>query len=287
MGGSMKLIGIDLDGTLLNSQKEISKENIEALKSIANNDQYYVFICSGRPAFNIKNILDKYDLDLPFVGTNGALAYDGDKIIFDFPFDKQVSINVYETIKDHAFLAYNKSERYGEKCHLEKLEKLFKISEDYLTEDELNSFKNYRKGIIKDNLREFDDFYELLDKEDFQIFKFFMYMPILERKQKIQEQLSKVDGIYTTESERTNIEIVAKNVNKGMVFKHLEKYLNLEKSTRIAIGDSLNDLEMFKMADYSFAMENAYDEIKDIATHVVTTNDKNGVAEAIEIIKRL
>ena len=98
----MKLIGIDLDGTLLNSQKEISKENIEALKSIANNDQYYVFICSGRPAFNIKNILDKYDLDLPFVGTNGALAYDGDKVIFNFPFDKDAAINVYETIKEHA-----------------------------------------------------------------------------------------------------------------------------------------------------------------------------------------
>lgn len=54
----MKLIGIDLDGTLLNSKKEISKENIEALRSIVNDDDYFVFICSGRPAFNIKKLLD-------------------------------------------------------------------------------------------------------------------------------------------------------------------------------------------------------------------------------------
>ena len=72
-----------------------------------------------------------------------------------------------------------------------------------------------------------------------------------------------------------------------MVFKHLEDYLQLDDSVRIAIGDSLNDLEMFEMADYGFAMENSYREIKNLATHHVANNDDHGVAEAIEIIKSL
>lgn len=283
----MKLIGIDLDGTLLNSDKEISRENVEALKSIANNDDYFVFICSGRPTFNIKNLLDKYNLNLPYVGINGALGYDGDKLIFDFSFSKDVAIEVYETIKDYAFLTYNKYERLGEKNHLEKLDKLFEIAKEHLTEEEILSYESYKKDIKNDAFEEFSDFYELLDKKDFEVFKFFMYMPVLKIKKEIQDKLSNKKGIYCTESERTNIEIVPENVNKGMAFKHIEEYLGLENSTRIAIGDSLNDLEMFKMANYGFAMENAYADIKAIATHVVSSNDENGVAEAIEIIKGL
>ena len=72
-----------------------------------------------------------------------------------------------------------------------------------------------------------------------------------------------------------------------MIFKHLEDHLKLDNSVRIAIDDSLNDLEMFEMADYGFAMENSYQEIKNLATHHVANNYDHGVAEAIEIIKSL
>ena len=164
---------------------------------------------------------------------------------------------------------------------------MFQSSAHTLTEEEFNSFESYKKNVLADNLKEVDDFHEMFDKEEFDIFKFFMYLPIFEIKQEIQEKLSKLDGVYATESERTNLEIVPAHVNKGMVFKHLEDHLNLNDSIRIAIGDSLNDLEMFEMADYGFAMENSYDKIKDLATHQVASNDENGVAEAIEIIKSL
>ena len=164
---------------------------------------------------------------------------------------------------------------------------MFQSSAHILTEEELNSFESYKKNVLADNLKEINDFHEMFDKEEFDVFKFFMYLPIFEIKQEIQEKLSKLDGVYATESERTNLEIVPAHVNKGMVFKHLEDHLNLNDSIRIAIGDSLNDLEMFKMADYGFAMENSYDKIKDLATHQVASNDENGVAEAIEIIKSL
>lgn len=283
----MKLIGIDLDGTLLNSKKEISKENIEALRSISNDDDYFVFICSGRPAFNIKKLLDEYDLDIAYVGSNGGLAYKGEDLIFELPFTKDQAKNIYETIKDQPFLTYNKHNRFGKKDHLERLEKLFQSSAHTLTEEEFNSFESYKENVLADNLKEVDDFHEMFDKEEFDIFKFFMYLPIFEIKQEIQEKLSKLDGVYATESERTNLEIVPAHVNKGMVFKHLEDHLNLDDSIKIAIGDSLNDLEMFEMADYGFAMKNSYDKIKDLATHHVASNDEHGVAEAVEIIKGL
>ena len=280
----MKLIGIDLDGTLLNSKNEISKENIDALKSIANKDGYYVYICSGRPADNIQKILDKYDLDMPRVGSNGGIGFEGDNILFEFAFERNAALKVYEAIKDYPFLTYNRLGRFGESNHLEKLEKLFKESEEYLTEEELNSFAKYKNGLV---FNKFDDFYEMVDDKNHQIFKFFMYMPIMETKKEIQKKLVGAEGINCTESERTNLEIVPDNVNKGKVFEYLEKHLGLERSTRIAIGDSLNDLEMFEMADYSFGMDNAHPDIKALASHKVANNDEHGVAEAIEIIKNL
>lgn len=283
----MKLIGIDLDGTLLNSNSEISKENVDALKSIINKKDYFVFICSGRPAFNIKGLLDEYGLNLPIVGTNGALGYDGDKVIFEYYFSHNTVLKIYDAVKDYPFLIYNKSKRFGQKKHLQQLEKLFKLSEKILTKDELKSFENYKKEILVKGFETYEDFYEIIDDEDFHVFKFFMYMPIPKIKKDIQKKLSNSKGIYCTESERTNIEIVPENVNKGIVFKHLEEYLGLDKSIRIAIGDSLNDLEMFKMANYGFAMKNSYDDIKALASHIVSSNDENGVAEAIEIIKGL
>ena len=283
----MKLIGIDLDGTLLNSKKEISKENIEALRSIANDDDYFVFICSGRPVFNIKKLLDEYDLDIAYVGLNGGLAYKGEELIFELPFTKDQAKNIYETIKDQPFLTYDNHNRLAEKGHLERLEKLFQSSAHTFTKEDFNSFESYKKNVLADSLKEIDDIHEMFDNEEFNIFKFFMYLPIFEIKQEIQEKLSKLDGVYATESERTNLEIVPSHVNKGIVFKHLEDHLNLDDSIKIAIGDSLNDLEMFEMADYGFAMENSHDKIKDLATHHVATNDEHGVAEAIGIIKSL
>lgn len=280
----MKLIGIDLDGTLLNSKNEISKENIDALKTIINLDDYYVYICSGRPEDNIKTLLDKYGLNIARVGSNGGIGYEGDKKLFEFAFDKDAALTVYEAIKDYPFLTYNSLGRFGESNHLEKLEKLFETSEDILTEEELASFDRYKNGLV---FKEFTDFYEMVDDDQHHIFKFFMYMPIMEIKKEIQKKLVGAEGINCTESEKTNLEIVPDNVNKGKVFEHLDEYLGLEKSTWIAIGDSLNDLEMFEMADYSFAMDNAHPDIKELATHKVANHDKHGVAEAIEIIKSL
>ena len=283
----MKLIGIDLDGTLLNSKSEISKENVDALKSIANDDDYFVFICSGRPAFNIKELLDKYDLNISYVGSNGALAYKGEDLIFDFPFSKDLAKNVYEAIKDQPYLTYNKTSRYGQSDHLDKFEKLFKDYANVLSEEQVKSFETYKDYFFKDNLQKFDDFYEMIEDEEFKVYKFFMYFPVMEIKKEIKERLSKLSDVNATESDITNLEIMPTYVNKGMVFKHLEDHLQLDDSVRIAIGDSLNDLEMFEMADYGFAMENSYQEIKDLATHHVANNDEHGVAEAIEIIKGL
>ena len=80
----MKLIGIDLDGTLLNSDQSISQKNARTMQHLPKD--CFPFICSGR---DINNILKKSGLMVPAVGLNGSVGFDGEKKIFESFFDKK------------------------------------------------------------------------------------------------------------------------------------------------------------------------------------------------------
>ncbi|BDW45088.1 hypothetical protein JARBOU2402_23250 [Enterococcus faecium] len=82
----MKLIGIDLDGTLLNSDQSISQKNARTMKHLP--EDCFPFICSGREVEDINNILKKSGLRIPAVGLNGSVGFDGEKKIFESSFDK-------------------------------------------------------------------------------------------------------------------------------------------------------------------------------------------------------
>ncbi|MCU7700569.1 HAD hydrolase family protein [Enterococcus gallinarum] len=92
-------------------------------------------------------------------------------------------------------------------------------------------------------------------------------------------------NVSVTESAAVNLEIVPRSVSKGFVFDHLSRIYELDQPTKFAIGDSLNDLEMFKNADISFAMANGHPAIKELADHVTVSNDEDGVSQALAMIK--
>ena len=80
------------------------------------------------------------------------------------------------------------------------------------------------------------------------------------------------------------IEIMAKDITKAKAIKELTDYLNINLSETIAFGDGRNDIEMFKIVDYKIAMENAVPELKDMADMITKSNNKSGVAEALNKI---
>jgi Cof subfamily protein (haloacid dehalogenase superfamily) len=281
----MILIGIDLDGTLLDSEGKISRENIRALKSLENKKDYCLFICSGRPHDNIDEILKSYGLDILRVASNGAIAYKSDKKLFEYSFPKSDLKNLLETLKPYPYLAYTNSGKFVGENFIDKVEDLFERGYLGKANEEYAIYRAYTESVDLVELKNLDE--ELLTNDKIKIYKIFMYMPIGEIKKELEEKIDKVERVAYTESGKTNLEILPAHVNKGEVFSHLERELGLKKTTRIAIGDSLNDYEFFKNADYSFAMANSKEIIKKIATYKVASNNENGVAEAIEIIKKL
>ena len=277
----MKLIGIDLDGTLLNSNQEISKNNVEALKQVPVDSM--VFICSGRETTDIMNILAEYDLEIPSIGLNGALGYDGERKLFDFFFNSETVVSVAKVLSGMPIKVYTDKESYETDGYYQHLIDLFdEVGSEYEVE-ELNYELNYEKTITSISFKNID---ELVNK-GLKVYKFFVFIPNAEIKANLVELLNEVEGVSVTESSAVNIEIVPENVSKGEVFGLLESIYNLENVTRIAIGDSLNDVTLFEESDYSFAMANSHEEIKKIATHHTASNDEDGVATVLEEIIHL
>lgn len=275
----MKLIGIDLDGTLLNSQQKISETNVQALKNLPKDT--FPFICSGREVEDIKNIVRDYDLSIPAIGLNGAIGYDDEKKIFEFSFD---STSVKETdtiISDFPTKVYTNEGSFETTDYKEEMKKIFhKIGSEFSVE-ELNYELEYEKSIQSTAYETID---EILNNDHINIYKFFVFIPNTQMKKKIKSQLEKVKHITVTESAAVNLEIIPHNVSKGLVYDHLERIYALHNPTRIAIGDSLNDLSLFESADLRFAMKNGHSTIKQLASHITVSNDENGVAEALNKI---
>ena len=73
------------------------------------------------------------------------------------------------------------------------------------------------------------------------------------------------------------MEIIPKSVSKANAILQLKEFLEIEYI--VAFGDGKNDIEMFEIADESYAVENAVDELKAIATGIIESNDSDGVAK--------
>lgn len=276
----MNLIGIDLDGTLLNSEQKISHKNAASLKSLSSD--CFPFICSGREVGDIQAILKEADLAIPAVGLNGAIGYDQDKLIFDFPFDPQAVKEVSQIVSAFPTKIYTNQGSYESQNYQEEMKNIFYAIGQEFPVEELNYELDYENTIQS---TAYDAIEEIINQKNINVYKLFVFVPNREIKKELFPQIENIPNVSVTESAAVNLEIVPRSVSKGFVFDHLSRIYELDQPTKFAIGDSLNDLEMFKNADISFAMANGHPAIKELADHVTVSNDEDDVSQALAMIK--
>lgn len=275
----MKLIGIDLDGTLLNSQQKISPTNVEALRRVSK--VAIPFICSGRNATDIKRFINQYDLSLPVIGLNGAVGYDNDQKLFEFYFDSTKIESIYQTISIFPTKLYTNYGSFRPHGYEDQLIKTFKEIGSELSDTELAYELEYEQFVSS---KSFNNLKEVTQIVDIKIYKLFVFIPNIKMRNRLKEILDASFSVETTGSSESNLEITPENVSKGATFQYLKHNYLLNDITKYAIGDSLNDLSLFENSDYSFAMANGHKTLKEMSTHIVNTNDNDGVAEALSII---
>lgn len=127
-------------------------------------------------------------------------------------------------------------------------------------------------------VKEINDWAEILED--------FVKITVLDIKGRAFETVKGIhkyaDKLYMVASDARWIDITDFDVHKGTTVKRLQQILGVSKEETIAFGDGYNDFEMFEEAGVTYAMANAFEEVKEKATYVVPSNDENGVLKTIE-----
>lgn len=257
----------DLDGTLLNDKKQISKENLDAIEYFKSEGGLFTFI-TGRPPMISTEIYDTVKPNVPFGCFNGGGLYDGEK--GEFIWSVTLPKNAEEIVD------------YVDK-HFQKVGIQINTQKTIYYQKESDATKWFRE--ITDTSYLYGDFNTIKEP----IIKVVFACNNKEYMDKFAEELPKhsnADMFDFIRSEFSLFEILPKNVSKGNVLKILADYLKVDIKNTIAIGDYNNDISMIKAAGVGVAVENAIAETKAAADIITVSNNEHAIAKIINDIDK-
>lgn len=271
MSRTIRMIGVDLDGTLLNSEKQLTAYTREVLKK-AIEQEVAVVVATGRPFSGVPDELKH------FPGIRYALTANGARIL-----DMQKQKVVYENL-----LSVESSEKVIDilrKHHA--IHEFFVDGVGYMNEDGLKNVYAYFEDphmaeYLQSTRIPVKDVKEKLQTMKCEVDKLQGIFRNQKDKEEALEELNTLSGIVVTAAMDNNLEINKEGTNKGLGLLQLGKSLGISREEIMACGDGGNDVEMLKEVGFAVAMENGSDPVKKAADFVTVSNDEGGVAKAIE-----
>lgn len=270
---NIKLICIDVDGTLYNDQKEIPKDNIEAIKK-AYEKGIHIAITTGR-MYNYGNLYGKM-LGVPTItiASNGSYVKYKDEVIHHQTMKDEDVLEAQKIIdQHHLFSHYNTWNTLLCKGELGN-------GNGYVAANE--QLEDHKKIEIK-TVNDLPSLHKEFKKREGQFLKVIVLSEgNLDALNAIREEFKHHKTLQAVSSSAVNIELFPKEVSKAVGIEALIKKLGITKEEVMAIGDEENDLAMIKYAGLGIAMGNATEEIKSASDDVTASNNQAGVARAIE-----
>ena len=264
----IKLVAIDMDGTLLNSKKELLEETKQYFKNFHNkNTETLLVLCTGRPESGIRPYLK----DLGYLEENHYIISQNGANIYESQTGKRVMDSFVDSAAIQKWIELGK--KHGISVMGAGVDYYYSFDEDPTEwmEFDVKLVSGKLKRIpTKESLN--TDFYKILlmgDEE--QLSEFETFIP--------QEWR---DEFYVVRSQKYLLEVLKKGVNKAFGLEKLAAALNIDPCEIAAIGDAANDIEMLEYAGLAIAMGNASEEVKAISDIVTDTNENNGVIKAID-----
>lgn len=257
----IKLIATDLDGTLLNSNKELPEGFREW---VLLHKEIKMVIASGRQYYNIKKLFQGMEDSLVFMADNGGLVFENDKIIYSNGMKKEDVIYCIEQFHEK------------EKCPIILSGEKSAYMEHSSNEAESNAHMYYERLEFTSDLR------KCAQKD--RIIKIAVFI----EGHKAEERYNKLgdfhDRVEAVLSGNCWIDIANKNVDKGNAVRMLQEKYRISAVNCMAFGDYINDLHMLLRCGESYAMMNAHPSLKEIAKYVTLSNDDGGVMEVLKTL---
>ncbi|MCI5700868.1 MAG: Cof-type HAD-IIB family hydrolase [Lachnospiraceae bacterium] len=278
----IKVIAVDMDGTLLNDEREVSVETLAAIQK-AEAAGIQMIIATGRGFTNAMGPLRKHSFKRRYLlMSGGEIRNEHEEVEKQIILDYETSKALYDICRNTDVMIHFCGDEYDYGVGTDE-----QIDEGICRE--MSSFT----GIPMDKIAESDFFQEIrmrmkrLDTieelENYTVFKAFIFSDDTNRLAELDEEIRRIPNIASASSFRTNLEITNIKAQKGPVLKEMVENMGYALDEVMAIGDSLNDESMLALPiGAAVAMGNAHERLKKICPYCTKTNKENGVAYAIE-----
>lgn len=271
MKNDIKIIALDLDGTLLNSKKELTEENYLRLSQAAAQGVEIV-PTTGR----YWGLMPEKIRALPFlhyaITINGAAIFDIRKnetvVKAEIPMESAREIMAYLDQFDVIYDCYSGNAGF--------MTAALQARVDDFTDD-----PHYRK-MLKEFRKPVPELKSYILSHGMDVQKIQLFVKDLELRTFLMQELRQRNpDVSVSSAFKNNIELTHLHANKGEALLKLADYLGVDQSSTMACGDMLNDLSMIEAAGIGVAMGNAAPEVKAKADYITEDCDHNGVGKAI------
>lgn len=255
----------DLDGTLLRDDETLSQYTCDTINSLVEKGLNFSF-ATARSRVTAEKVAKGLNCQIPMIVYNGTMIVDNvtKKILISNFFENSQILDIKSTLEEFKIYPIV----YSMQNSIEKFSYV-----QGLVNEHMQLFLNTRKGDVRENPIEENSLY------NGEVF-YFTCIDIEEKLKPAYDTLkSKYNCIYQRDyySNHQWLEILPKCANKSNAILQLKKLLNCDKV--VSFGDRINDIPMFKISNECYAVANAVDEIKSLATGIIESNQNDGVAK--------
>ena len=280
----IKLIASDMDGTLLNSDHKIPKENIELIKFSQKNGIQFV-VATGRAYYEALPALNDESIKCDVISFNGGIIYDKNGNIINItPMklkDLYYTIEILKSL-EISYQLYTKNTIYTNSIETDITAYIDLIRANGEEPNEQHLRQEARNRLALGHITEVDNIELYLNQENNPAIKVIGISNDLEKLKHATELLSGNDNISVTSSGANNVEIMDKKATKGEALKIVADIHDINLKNAIAIGDNLNDQAMLDIVEYSIAMKNGNKDLQKTSKFITEkTNSEGGVADSV------
>ena len=280
----IKLIASDMDGTLLNHNHKIPKENVELINYAKNQGIEFV-VATGRAYYEALPALNEENINCDVISFNGGIVYDKNGNIISItpmlPKDLYYTIEILKSF-DISYQLYTKNTIYTKSIETDINAYIDLIRSNGYDPDVEHLRAEAQQKLDVGYITEVENIELYLNEKENPPIKIIAISNDVSKLENAAKLLSENTSISVTSSGANNIEIMHKNATKGEALKEIAKIYGINLENAVAIGDNLNDQAMLDIVGYSVAMKNGNTILKEQAKYVTEkTNSEGGVADTI------
>ncbi|HTF82275.1 MAG TPA: HAD family hydrolase [Cytophagales bacterium] len=255
----IKLIVTDLDGTLLDKDRQLRPEFWTLEQKLADHNILFA-VASGRQYFNLLDLFERAKDRILFLAEDGTyIVYKGEELRL-MPMKEPAVCNIIDqarTLENVHIVLCGKNSAYVEDS-----------DEDFLQE----ARKYYKKIALVDDLKYVQDTFLKITLCDFNGAE----------KNSLQHFKDQNDSFNVALAGEIWLDLTGVSAHKGTAITFIQDLFDISPEETLVFGDFLNDKDMMPVATHSYAMQNAEPELKEAARHVTEKdNDKQGVIDII------